>query len=90
LRYLSVPSNALSTCIKRNKPCWHGPLLADLLTIAFFFLRRPGEYIMPTTKTKIRTVQFRRKNVRFFKDGTMWVYPLLANDGSGLATTLVL
>jgi hypothetical protein len=41
--------------------------IADLLTIAFFFLLRPGEYTMPTTRTRI--VQFRRGDIRFFKDG---------------------
>jgi hypothetical protein len=43
--------------------------IADLLTIAFFFLLRPGEYTMPTARTKTRTVQFRRQDVRFFTNG---------------------
>jgi integrase len=45
--------------------------IADLLTIAFFFLLRPGEYTMPTSKSRTRTVQFRRKDVRFFKQGNV-------------------
>jgi hypothetical protein len=32
--------------------------IADLLTIVFFFLLRPGEYTMPSARTKSRTVQF--------------------------------
>jgi hypothetical protein len=44
---------------------------ADLLTIAFFFLLRPGEYAMTSSRSKTRTVQFRRQDVRFFKDGTV-------------------
>jgi integrase len=43
--------------------------IADLLTLAFFFLLRPGEYTMPSTRTRTRTVQFRRQDVRFFRDG---------------------
>jgi hypothetical protein len=45
--------------------------IADLLTIAFFFLLRPGEYTMPSARTKTRTVQFRRQDVRFFKNGAI-------------------
>jgi hypothetical protein len=43
--------------------------VADLLTIAFFFLLRPGEYTMPTARSKTRTVQFRRQDIRFFRNG---------------------
>jgi hypothetical protein len=43
--------------------------IADLLTMAFFFLLRPGKYTMSTSRTRTRTVQFRRQDVRFFKDG---------------------
>jgi hypothetical protein len=45
--------------------------IADLLTIAFFFLLRPGEYTMPTSRSRTRTVQFRRKDVRLFKQGNI-------------------
>jgi hypothetical protein len=45
--------------------------ISDLLTIAFFFLLRPGEYTMSTARTRTRTVQFRRQDVRFFKEGTI-------------------
>jgi integrase len=45
--------------------------LADLLTVAFFFLLRPGEYTMPSARTKTRTIQFRRQDVRFFLNGAV-------------------
>jgi hypothetical protein len=45
--------------------------VADLLTIAFFFLLRPGEYAMTSARSKTRTVQFRRQDIRFFSDGTI-------------------
>jgi hypothetical protein len=45
--------------------------IADLLTIAFFFLLRPGEYTMSSGRQKTRTVQFRRQDIRFFKDGSI-------------------
>jgi hypothetical protein len=34
--------------------------VANLLTLAFFFLLCPGEYTMPSSRTKSRTVQFPR------------------------------
>jgi hypothetical protein len=40
--------------------------ITDLLTIAFFFLLRPGEYTMPSGRQKTRSVQFRRQDIRFF------------------------
>jgi hypothetical protein len=42
--------------------------MADLLTIAFFFLLQPGEYAMTSFRSKTRTVQFRRQDVRFFSN----------------------
>jgi hypothetical protein len=45
--------------------------IADLLTIAFFFLLRPGKYTMPTSCSCTRTVQFRQKDVQFFKHGNI-------------------
>jgi integrase len=45
--------------------------IADLLTIAFFFLLRLGEYTMPSGRRKTRTVQFRRQDIRFFKNGAI-------------------
>mgnify|MGYP000288015905 CR=1 FL=1 len=43
--------------------------IADLLTIAFFFLLQPGEYPMTSSRSKTGTVQFRRQEVRFFSNG---------------------
>jgi hypothetical protein len=53
----------------RNKHTPWASALADLITIAFFFLLRPGEYAMPTSRSKTRTVQFRRQAVHFFREG---------------------
>jgi hypothetical protein len=38
---------------------------ADLITIAFFFLLRVGEYAMPRKNVRTRTVQFRVQDVTF-------------------------
>jgi hypothetical protein len=46
--------------------------IADLLTIAFFFLLRPGEYTMPSGWRKTLTVQFRQQDIRFFKNGAIF------------------
>jgi hypothetical protein len=42
---------------------------ADLITTAFFFLLRVGEYVMPKANTRTRTVQFRVQDVTFRRDG---------------------
>jgi hypothetical protein len=42
---------------------------ADLITIAFFFLLRVGEYAMPKATDRTRTVQFRVQDVTFRRDG---------------------
>jgi hypothetical protein len=44
---------------------------ADLITTAFFFLLRVGEYVMPKANTRTRTVQFRVQDVTFRRDGTV-------------------
>lgn len=38
---------------------------ADLVTMAFFFLLRSGEYTMPRRNARTRTVQFRVQDVKF-------------------------
>jgi hypothetical protein len=43
--------------------------VADLATIAFFFLLRVGEYTMPARNRVTRTVQFRVRDVKFYKAG---------------------
>jgi hypothetical protein len=71
---LALPVGAIQCAVDfyENKKTPLAQAIADLLAIAFFFLLlRPGEYTMPTTKTKTRTVQFRRKDVRFFKNGNI-------------------
>lgn len=42
---------------------------ADLITMAFFFLLRVGEYTMPRPERCTRTIQFRVQDVRFYRDG---------------------
>jgi hypothetical protein len=43
--------------------------VADLAVVAFYFLLRVGEYTMPKMGRRTRTVQFRRRDVKFRKDG---------------------
>jgi hypothetical protein len=50
----------------------HPPLVratADLVTIAFFFLLRVGEYTMPRRNVRTRTEQFRIQDVIFRRNG---------------------
>jgi integrase len=70
---LALPARAI-WCIVEHYMAKNTPwttALADLITIAFFFLLRPGEYAMPTSRSKTRTVQFRRQDVHFFRNGTV-------------------
>ena len=43
--------------------------VADLATIAFFFLLRVGEYTMPVRTRRTRTVQFRVSDITFYSNG---------------------
>jgi hypothetical protein len=70
---LALPVRAI-TCVVdfyRAKHTKVATAIADLLTIAFFFLLRPGEYAMNSSHSKTRTVQFRRQDVRFFSNGNV-------------------
>jgi hypothetical protein len=73
---LVLPVHAVqcAAAFYKNKTTLLARAIADLLTtIAFFFLFLlcPGEYTMPTTKTKTCTVQFHRKDVQIFKAGNI-------------------
>jgi hypothetical protein len=70
---LALPVRAIQCAVAhyRDKGTPMAAAIADLLTIAFFFLLRPGEYTMPSTRARTRTVQFRRQDVRFFHNGTV-------------------
>jgi len=56
--------------------------VADLATIAFFFLLRVGEYTMPPANRRTRTVQFRVQDVVFYRGG------LIIPNSSPLASLL--
>jgi hypothetical protein len=55
----------------------------DLILIAFFFLLRVGEYTVPTIKRRTRTVQFRLRDVTFWKNHKR--LPTTASDAELLA-----
>jgi len=64
-------------------------VVADLATIAFFFLLRVGEYTMPAANRRTRTVQFRVQDVKFYRNGriipnTSSLQDLMAADGVAL------
>jgi integrase len=54
--------------------------VADLIIIAFFFLLRVGEYTMPLGNRRTRTVQFRLKDVKFWKNGTVVAHTVPLNQ----------
>ena len=59
--------------------------VTDLATVAFFFLLRVGEYTMPASNRRTRTVQFRLCDVTFYRLGA--VLPLTAPLESLLSAT---
>jgi hypothetical protein len=71
---LALPVRAIQQCavdFYQDKKNPMAQAIANLLTIAFFFLLRPGEYTMSTSRSRKRTVQFPRQDVRFFKNGNI-------------------
>ena len=63
--------------------------VADLATVTFFFLLRVGEYTMPQANRLTRTVQFRVRDVMFYRGGliilnTAPLSMLLQADGVAL------
>jgi hypothetical protein len=57
---LALPVRAVQCAVDfyRGKQTPVARTIADHLTVAFFFLLRPGEYTMPTSQSKTCTVQF--------------------------------
>lgn len=51
-------------------------VLADLSVVAVFYMLRPGEYTMPSRNRRTRTVQFRRQDVRLWKNGHLLSHDL--------------
>ena len=68
---LALPVHAIKlTCnqyYRESAPQAHA--IGDLITIAFFFLLRVGEYTFPKPGKRKRTTQFRLQDVKFFKNG---------------------
>jgi hypothetical protein len=75
---LALPVRAIETIVayQQQQPAPHTCILAALLTLAFFFLLRPGEYCFPSPRTTTRTVQFRRQDIRLFKEGQVLSHSL--------------
>jgi hypothetical protein len=61
--------------------------IADLIILAFFFLLRVGEYTLPATHVRTRTVQFRACDVKFWAGTTP--LPLNSDPAILLAATSV-
>ena len=69
---LAVPIRVPKQCLKAARTT-HDKMVAHLTTAAFFYLLRIGEYTFPRTKAaqkqRKRTVNFRVKDVGFWKNG---------------------
>ena len=89
---LAVPVSVIEHMQRLAAGVNHGTrtaVVADLATIAFFFLLRVGEYTMPARNRRTRTVQFRVKDVKFYRHGlivpnTSSLQALMAADGVAL------
>ena len=89
---LAVPVSVIEHMQRLAAGVNHGTrtaVVADLATIAFFFLLRVGEYTMPARSRRTRTVQFRVQDVKFYRNGlivpnTSSLQALMAADGVAL------
>ena len=64
---LALPVSAIkSSVLLPPNPSAKASRLADLTTVAFYYLLRPGEYCMPSRRRRTRTVQFRRQDIRLW------------------------
>jgi hypothetical protein len=70
---LALPVPVIQTASSRYEPHYspRNRAISDLLCMAFFFLLRVGEYTMPSPGTITRTVQFRIKDVRLWRNGLL-------------------
>lgn len=66
---LAIPVDVIEHLQATATPGTTKAAIADLATLAFFFLLRVGEYTMPSSSRKTRTVQFRVMDVTFYRDG---------------------
>lgn len=89
---LAVPVEVVEHLQRQAAATGHGTVsssIADLATIAFFFLLRVGEYTMPAANRRTRTIQFRVRDVTFYKNNlvvpnTAPLHALLSADGVSL------
>ena len=86
---LAVPVSVVAHLQESAAPGTTAAAVADLATIAFFYLLRVGEYTMPSSTRKTRTVQFRVQDVTFYRNGlviptTAPLHSLLEADGVAL------
>ena len=84
---LAVPVSTIETIAKSYHMTPHHSAVADLVTIAFFFLLRVGEYTSPYRKRSKRTQPLRRRDVRLWKNGVLISHhaslsTLLSADGA--------
>jgi hypothetical protein len=78
-----IPEYLVALALQRNATD-EEQAVADLIQLAFFFLLRVGEYTMKGSRNETKqTVQFRRKDITFFKknaQGKLQQLPRTASD----------
>jgi hypothetical protein len=80
---LAVPVSTIAAIANNYRWDHHKEAVADLITIAFFYLLRVGEYTTPSKAQEKRTIALRDCDVRLWKDGN------LLPHSAGLETLLL-
>jgi hypothetical protein len=68
---LALPISTITAIATHYNWSPHLEAVADLVTIAFFFLLRVGEYTSPSPSRDKRTIQLRRCDVRLWRNGVV-------------------
>jgi hypothetical protein len=79
---LALPISTITAISEHYRWSPHLDAVADLVTIAFFYLLRVGEYTSPATRQEKRTIPLRMCDVRLWKQG------VILPHSSGLTTLL--
>ena len=79
---LALPISTITAISEHYRWTPHLDAVADLVTIAFFYLLRVGEYTSPATPREKRTIPLRMCDVRLWKQG------IVLPHSSGLTTLL--
>jgi hypothetical protein len=80
---LALPMLTISAISQNYQLNLHLDVVADLVTVAFFYLLRDGEYTSPAQSRAKHTIPLQRSDIRLWKNG------ILLPHSAGLTTLLM-